>query len=332
MTVAEIGEAAIVAWIRARIDSSDPAHGVVLGPGDDAAVLAPAAPLVVTMDAISAGCDWIEASALPGDIGHRAVAVNLSDLAAMGATPRWLLLGLELAPAWPWTDLCVAVEGALALTRQHGATLVGGDVGIRPGPTTWTITAIGEQRQRLLRRDGARPGDRVWLIGALGLAALGLRALQDASVRLPSPLRLRAEEAHRRPKPQVQAGLALAATAGVHAAIDVSDGLGLDAQRLAEASGVHLELVVDELPCLDRAAQGQLEALGLDWRAAVARGGDDYALLVCAEPQLDLAALQGLTEAAPRAIGWVEQGSGVTLTLAGRDASAELGGYVHGAA
>lgn len=329
-TVAEVGEAAIVAWIRDNLSVAAPDDGVIVPAGDDAAVLAAAAPIVVTMDAISAGSDWLVTDVRPEDIGHRAVAVNLSDLAAMGATPRWLLLGLELAPEQPWRDLQAALHGALALARRHGARLVGGDVGIRPGPTTWTVTAIGEQRGRILRRNGARPGDRVWLVGALGLAALGLRGLQGDGRALPRALWERAETAHRRPMAQVAAGVALAAAEGIHAAIDVSDGLGLDAGRLADASGVSLALAIDALPGLDASTQATLDAAAIDWRRAVAAGGDDYALLVCAQDGVDIAALLAGIADDVQPIGRADAGRGVRLQLGGRDASALLGGFWHG--
>jgi thiamine-monophosphate kinase len=330
LTVGAAGEATIVAWIRAQLAPPSANAGVLLAVGDDAAVVAPIAPVVLSMDAISAGSDWLEASVVPADIGHRAVAVNLSDLAAMGATPRWLLLGLELNPTDSWPDLQSGIREALTLARRHGAALIGGDVGIRVGPTTWTITAVGEQRDHLLRRDRALAGDRVWLVGALGLAALGLRSLRDLVPNLPPALRDVAERSHRRPTPQVEAGLALATTDRIHAVIDVSDGLGVDAHRLAVASGVALALEIDELPGFDASTQASLDSLSIDWRSAVAAGGDDYALLVCADAELDVAAL--LAEATPDVypIGRVIAGYGVHLTLAGVDATALLGGFHHG--
>lgn len=327
-----VGERALVAAIQAAIATSPPHgdDGVQVGVGDDAAVVGAAFPLAVTMDAISAETDWCTATVRPADIGHRAVAVNLSDLAAMGATPRWLLLGLELAPDETAGDVLDALEGALALTARHHATLVGGDVGIRAGPSTWTVTAIGEQRGRTLRRNAAQVGDLVWLVGQLGWASLGLQWLQGAPASIHNDLRARADSAHRRPTPMVAAGIAAADVEGIHAAIDVSDGLGLDAQRLASASGVALALDPSELPGFDPDTRAALDVAHVDWLGAVAAGGDDYALILTADHRCDVPALLASCGAPVTRLGVVRAGSGVSLCVSGLDATDLLGGHLHG--
>ncbi len=287
--------------------------------------------LAITLDAVAAGSDGLPQHTPPPAIGHRAVAVSLSDLAAMGARPRWLLLGLELSPSTRMDALEAALKGAVALAQAHGVALIGGDVGIRRGPTTWTSVAVGDHAERPLLRSVAQPGDRVWLVGSLGLAALGLHALTaDPPPAWPPDLTTRAVAAHLWPSPQVAWGLALAATGARVACIDVSDGLGLDGERIAAASGVALIFDIDTPPGWRDGDRAALEATGAPWRACVAAGGDDYALLICAPWDLDLAALQPVGAAAAVAIGRVEAGEGVTLHLAGVNASQQLGGHLHG--
>ncbi|MEY3012368.1 MAG: hypothetical protein RIT45_1103 [Pseudomonadota bacterium] len=329
--VGDVGERALVAAIRARIDAAGPpvaSPDVPLALGDDTAILSPSGALCWTLDAVSAGNDWLIEHTPPAAVGHRAAAVNLSDLAAMGARPAWLLLGLELDPGSRVDAVLEGVDGLLALAGRHGARVVGGDVGIRRGPDTWTVTALGHAPAHPFRRDAARAGDRVWLIGAVGMAALGLQLLQRQESGLADGWRGEAVRAHRWPEPRCAAATALAERPERIAAIDLSDGLGVDAARLADASHVHLALHLDALPWLPEPARSDAERLGLDWRRAVAAGGDDYALLICAPPGLDVAALSGAADALP--IGVAGEGVGVSLHLLGATADALLGGHEHG--
>lgn len=308
-------------------DGLDAANRVALGPGDDAAVWHPTRPVVVTVDSVVAGCDWLPDYTPHRAIGHRALAVNLSDLAAMGATPRVALLALELPADADPEAVLAAARGLRALADVHRVSIVGGDLGCSPGPARWTVTAMGEQLGTLLRRDAARPGDKVWLVGpqrglAVGAAAAGLAMLQHGFGHEPAAQQVIA--AHLWPTPQVAAGQWLAGHGGRLAALDVSDGLGLDALRLARASDVALTLALPQPPWLTPWLQTVADDLGLDWRQWVASGGDDYALLVVAAPDQDLSHL----EATP--IGWATAGAGVTMTVAGQPTSP--GGHLHGAA
>lgn len=244
------------------------AEGVVLGVGDDAALLrVPVGQeLVVTTDTLVAGRHF-PLQTRPFDIGWKSLAVNLSDLAAMGATPRWFTLALTLpAPNADW--LAGFSEGLKALADLHGVALVGGDT--TRGPLAISITAMGlATAGAALRREGAVQGDLVCVTGTLGDAALALQQLDAPDAE--AGLRRRLD----RPTPRVEAGVLLAAWAS--AGIDLSDGLAGDLQHILVASQVGAELRADKLPqsaAFQRAAPADAIALQL-------HGGDDYELCVC---------------------------------------------------
>lgn len=260
------GEFDLIARIRARVrDRSD----VVVGIGDDAAVLQPPAgqQLAVTTDTLNVGVHFF-AETHAQDLGWKALAVNLSDLAAMGAEPAWCTLSLSLPESDPaWLD--AFVEGFLALAGEHRIALVGGDT--TRGPLSIAVTAIGVvDAGRALRRAGACVDDDVWVSGTLGDAAAAL-------AQWPTPrdaLRRRLD----RPQPRVALGRRLLGLA--HAAADVSDGLLADLGHICRASGVGAEIWLPSLPASDA-----LLALQADERVTwQATGGDDYELCFTAAP------------------------------------------------
>ncbi|HVI58912.1 MAG TPA: thiamine-phosphate kinase [Luteimonas sp.] len=255
----------LIARIRRRAASVR--GDVVLGIGDDAALLAMPAgrQLVVTMDALNAGVHF-PAGTDPADVGWKALAVNLSDLAAMGARPAWCTLSLSLPNADDaWVE--AFLDGFLALAARHDVALVGGDT--TRGPLSACVTAHGlVETGRALRRDGARAGDDVWVTGTPGDAAGALAQWQAGGARDPA-LRARLD----RPTPRIEAGLALAGIA--HAAIDVSDGLLADLGHVCAASGVGAEVALDALPVSAALAA----AFDADRRRVLqCAGGDDYEL------------------------------------------------------
>ena len=218
-----------------------PARRARLGIGDDAALLRIAAghELVVTTDTLVAGVHFLRGTN-PARLGHKALAVNLSDLAAMGATPRYALLALTLPAIQPrW--LTAFARGLFRLARQHKIELIGGDT--TRGPLAVTLTALGEVPYgQALRRDGARRGDDVWLSGTVGDAALGLAALQGL-IDLTGSDRQHCVEWLEAPEPRIALGIALRGLAT--AAIDVSDGLVADLQHICERSRVAAEVQLD---------------------------------------------------------------------------------------
>jgi thiamine-monophosphate kinase len=258
-----------------------PAPGAILGVGDDAALLAPTpgCELAVSVDMLVAGRHFF-ADVDPEALGHKALAVNLSDLAAMGARPRWALLAGALPEADPeW--LARFARGFFALAERYEVDLVGGDT--TRGPLNLCITILGEAPAgQALRRSGARAGDRIWISGTLGAAALALQQLLGR-VTLPPGDFASCEEQLLRPQPRVELGLRLLKIAA--SAIDVSDGLLSDLAHVLDASAVGADIDLARIPrapALDRLRDNAAIA-----RHCVLAGGDDYELCFTAAPAHD---------------------------------------------
>ncbi len=280
---------------------------VTLGIGDDAALLSMdgGSELVLTTDALVEGVHFLP-GAPPHSLGHRALAVNLSDIAAMGATPRWALLALNLPQAderWlqPFAD------GFGALARVHNVALVGGNV--TRGPLSITVQLAGAvTRGQALRRDGAHPGDGLYVSGYVGDAAAGLAVLRDGlqvDTEAADYLRRRFEY----PTPRVELGQELRSLAS--ACIDISDGLYLDAQRLLAASGCSARVEITRLPLSPamRVALGERA-----WRFAL-DGGEDYELCFTVSPDREpvLAELAERIGTPLTCIGRIRAGCGIEL-------------------
>jgi thiamine-monophosphate kinase len=218
---------------------------------------------------------------VPSDaIGHRALAVNLSDLAAMGARPRAALLSLVLPDTLDVAVIDGILDGLLALADAHRVAIVGGNVSRSPDPLVVDVTAIGTaRRRRILTRSGARPGDGVYVTGAIGDAVAGLESLRRGGAQTMSAQ----EQRYLRPEPRLRAGLALAGFRAASACMDLSDGLADAVRQLAAASGVGIEIDAAALPIAEPVRRWQ-EARGVDAVAAALQGGDDYELLFTVRP------------------------------------------------
>ncbi len=247
------------------------ARHAVLGVGDDAALINVRrdCECVVSADMLVAGRHFLR-DADPYQLGHKALAVNLSDMAAMGATPRWATLALAL-PRADTRWLAQFSRGFMALARGFGVDLIGGDT--TRGPLNICVQIMGEvPRGAALRRDGARPGDDVWVSGALGDAALALAALRRRIRLKPAELARCADRLHR-PLPRVALGQALRGVA--HSAIDISDGLLADLGHILERSDVAAEIELAALPA-SKVLRRHLDRRVA--RDALLAGGDDYEL------------------------------------------------------
>jgi thiamine-monophosphate kinase len=301
-----------------------PAPGAVLGVGDDAALmrLSPGMELAVSTDMLVAGRHFFPDTD-PYRLGRKALAVNLSDLAAMGAQPRWATLALALPEAdEAW--LAAFSAGLLDLAAEHGVDLVGGDT--TRGPLNLCITILGEvEAGRALRRDAAQVGDDLWVSGDIGGAALGLRHLQG-QVNLPEAARCAAVARLETPTPRVALGRALIGLA--RAAIDLSDGLLGDLGHILERSGVGAEVAVETLPLHPALSQVSPELA----RTCALAGGDGYELCFTA-PTTQRAAIEAAAASvgvAVSRIGVIRAESGLSLRdRAGAEVAPPGRGYDH---
>ncbi|MDD5366419.1 MAG: thiamine-phosphate kinase [Gallionellaceae bacterium] len=254
-----------------------PARDAVLGVGDDAALIrpAPGMELAVSVDMLVAGRHFFP-DADPDRLGHKALAVNLSDLAAMAAAPRWALLSIALPEAdEAW--LAGFSRGFFALADRYGVDLVGGDT--TRGPLNISVTILGEvPAGRALRRDGAKTGDDIWVSGELGGAALGLRHLLG-EVALGEAEALSCQARLHAPEPRVALGRLLAGVA--HAAIDISDGLLADLGHILARSQSGADLELASLPAAAAVAARLPDPRAM---ACLLAGGDDYELCFTAAP------------------------------------------------
>ena len=325
-----VGEFDLIERIRQRVVHRD---DVLLGIGDDAALLRPpmGQSLVVCVDTLNAGVHF-PLGTTAADIGWKALAVNLSDLAAMGAAPSWCTLSLSLPEAdADWVD--AFLDGLLELAAQHHVALVGGDT--TRGPLSASVTAIGTLPiGSALRRDAAQAGDDIWVTGTLGDAAAGLallsghgadtRALGDIDASAAAQLLQRLH----RPTPRLAAGMALLDLA--HACIDLSDGLFADLGHLLKASrkGARIDLAaLPTSPALRQFAAQETQR----WRLQ-AGGGDDYELCFTAAPgkaEAIRAAMHSCDMSAAR-IGRISETPGlIALQPNGSEWTAPQHGYQH---
>ncbi|GAA3457490.1 thiamine-phosphate kinase [Dactylosporangium matsuzakiense] len=280
MTVATAGEFGLISRVTARLGAASPL--VLLGPGDDGAIVAtPDARVVASTDVLVDGRhfrrDWSSAR----DVGHRAAAANLADIAAMGARPTALLVALCAPPDLQISWAEELADGLAAEAVKTGATVVGGDTSSSP-TLTIAVTALGDLAgQEPLVRSGARPGDVVAVAGRIGHAAAGYTIL-SRGFRSPKVL----VDAFRRPDVPYHLG-PVAARMGATSMIDVSDGLLADLGHIAVASGVGIDLRRDAFQ-VPEAMRAAATALGVDPYGWILAGGDDHALAATFPPDVEL--------------------------------------------
>ena len=328
-SVATAGERALIDLIRTRVPPAPP--WVALGIGDDAAVVEPERRSldVFTTDALVDGVHFDRAFTPPDAIGHRALAVNLSDLAAMGARPRVALLSLILPADLLLSDLTAIIDGLLALAVRHKVALVGGNITRTPGPLCIDVTAVGSvHRRKFLTRSGARPGDVVWVSGQVGSAAAGLASLVSGP-RTANAMTA-CEEVYLRPEPRLRLGLLLASNRAASACVDLSDGLADGLHRLASASEAGFVVDGQALPVSDE-ARAWFVSQEADPVMAALQGGDDYELLftvgACQRSRLR-SVRQALGGLALTRIGTVTKSRTVRLKTAGGECPVPAG-YEH---
>jgi thiamine-monophosphate kinase len=274
-TIAATGE---FGFLRRLLPTLPGGPGVVLGPGDDCAVVRiQTRNVLVTTDALVEHVHFERAWTTPRQIGRKAYLVNASDIASMGGKPRFCVVGTAVPPTFPAAELEQIHGGISQAAAETGALLVGGNL-TRARELSLCVTLLGEAPPSPVRRAGARPGDVLFVTGTLGESALGLRRLQRNPAARGACVRRFLE-----PRPRLRAGAVLAGERLASAMIDVSDGLLQDLRHLCAASGVGAEVEAGALPCPPRLRR---EALDL-----VLGGGEDYELL-CAVPERSLKRLE----------------------------------------
>jgi thiamine-monophosphate kinase len=277
--------------IRAILDVLGMRGDVPVGIGDDAAVIGPPPGLLIVHDMVVENVHFRWSTHSPADIGHLALAVNLSDIAAMGGVPRAAVVGLAGPPDRLSENVVRELyRGLDALAATTGCAIVGGDMS-RAAELVVGVTVVGAMPPGLdpVRRAGADAGDRLLVTGALGGSAAGLAVLDGRARASDADAAARVVGRHRRPTPRLAAGQELA-RAGVSAMMDISDGLVIDAGRLAAASGCRMIIDLDRVP-VDPDAAAVARGLGEDPALFAATGGEDYELLVTAG---SAAAIDGL--------------------------------------
>jgi len=284
---AAFGERALIERIRLRVPAA-PAN-LIVGIGDDAAVAAPerGALQVLTTDALVEGVHFDRRFSSPSDIGYKALAVNISDVASMGGAPRLALLSLMLPAQTRLDDIDGVLDGLLGLAQQAGITLAGGNITRSPGPLVVDVTLIGSVRpRRILTRGGGAAGDGVYVTGQIGAAAAGLGWLRAQPPRAPGaqpprpadPALAECVLRHCRPEPRQRIGKLLGRNRAASACMDLSDGLADAVAQVTAACGTGATLDAASLP-LHPAAREWFTARGMDPVDAALAGGDDYELL-----------------------------------------------------
>jgi thiamine-monophosphate kinase len=289
---------------------------VLTGPGDDASVVRADAVLVTSIDTVVDGVHFSLATHSPADVGHKALATALSDIAAMGAGPGEAYVALVIPP--DFAGALELVDGMRELATRHGVAMAGGDVVSGPVlAVTVTVTGWSGAPERLVYRSGARTGDLLGVTGELGGSGAGLKLLASGAA---PPEHDALVVRHLRPEPLLAAGLALAA-AGVSAMIDVSDGVATDAGHLARESGVLIEVRLPDLPVAEGVGSAEFAATA----------GDDYELLFTAPPDRRAAVERAAVATGTRVtwLGDVRAGGGLVEIRAPDGALVDLRGYEH---
>jgi len=277
--IEEMGEFAFIRSVQEGCHFSP--KKLIKGIGDDCAVIGPYEDRVflISTDLLVENIHFIPGKIQPEHLGEKAVAVNLSDIAAMGGTPLHLFMSLAIPPTTEVVFLHSLYRGIKAMCRRHGTNILGGDTSASPNGLMINITVMGEaQGDEVLFRQGAREGDKIYVTGTLGDSAAGLKLIKG-ELSAPPAVAFALKEAHNRPVPQLEAGRIIAQSRWASAMIDVSDGLLSDLGHICEASGVGGLLFKSNVP-LSENLKAMAGAGNFDPYELAMKGGEDYQLLV----------------------------------------------------
>lgn len=286
MKMQQLGEFGLIDRIRKMTSVPDPSW---VGIGDDCAVIplspetggAPASDLLVSTDMLVEGTHFLMEDISPRQLGWKSAAVNISDIAAMGGKPIATFLSLALPKTLPEQWMQEFMEGYNEISEKFGAALLGGDTTCSPDRICINVTVLGTcPRGKAKLRSAARPGDLVCVTGTLGDSAAGLRLILDGQ-KGAAP---RLIDRHYTPTPRVEEGLALSCLPGVHAMMDISDGVGSDLRHILDESGVGARIDTGKLP-ISKELQDLCSEKGWDPKELALSGGEDYELLFTMDPQ-----------------------------------------------
>ena len=314
---------------RSRLADQTPVVGVGVSSGDDTAAFSSGAWPLVTVDTLVEGVHWEPGLSDLADVGYKLLACNLSDIAAMGGEPGPFLVAASLPSPILRNSVALLAAGIADARRDHSLSVdvvvpIGGDLTRSPGPTVLSLVLFGRLRnRRILLRDGAKNGDHVWVSGPLGSAAAGLAALRAGLQNEPS---LQHEiRRHRRPRARCDLGLTLPSIDAVHAAIDLSDGLAGDLAHLLRSDSLGAIIEIDTLPISD-GTRTAARRLNLDPFDLALGGGEDFEILVAADPSAD-EALMGLGLVR---VGRVVERAGIAYYgCDGKQVELKVSGYEH---
>lgn len=310
-----------------------PPEQVVCGIGDDTAVIRPERnyDLLWTIDALIEGVHFDLTYTSLGLLGRKALAVNLSDIAAMGGEPQYALLALGWPPERHLAGALELARGMQSLAQEYDTALIGGDTVSSPGCLTMSLTVMGQVKSdELLRRDQARVGDMIYVTGQLGQAAAGLEMLR-LGLDLPDEAKKLLLQAFLNPQPQVAAGRLLARHHLATAAIDLSDGVASDLDQICLLSKVGAVVAAERVP-IPTGVLGVAGVLGKEPIDLALKGGEDYHLLFTSPPDKELAMQEYFRQAnlpAPTCIGTIVSGSGVRLRFQREEVEISGAGFDH---
>ncbi len=330
--IGELGENRVIARFR-ELASAGPGRGVVIGPGDDAAVVSVTEDrlLLLTCDMMIEDIHFRRQWARPEQIGWKAMVQNLSDIAAMGGAPAFATASIAAPGHLPGPVAEGIAQGLVAAAAEHGAALVGGDLVGSSGPIVIDVALTGwVARELMLLRRGARPGDAICVTGSLGASAAGLAAREQGLVDAAMPELAQALKAHHEPQPRVVEGEAIAATRRATAMMDLSDGLAEDLPRLCAASGIGARVHADRIP-IAPACAAVAARLGLDSISLATSGGEDFELLFTCPPDAveEIAAAAAPGGAKVTAIGEIVSGEEAVLVDPRGQTRAFASGFDH---
>ncbi len=331
-TLYDLGEAGIIQLIKSKCPSKLPAY-VCKGIGDDCAVLnmEDDKALLVTTDTLIESVHFTDQTLPPESLGWKALAVNVSDIAAMGGTPRTAFLSIGVKPDSEVSFLEAFMLGFQCFAEKTGVILAGGNTVESPSFVVITVTLLGDcSRHRVIYRSGARVGDEVWVTGQLGNAAAGLFLLRRESLAL-SHEHESLVQAHQKPEPPVELARALGESGLAHAMIDLSDGIGKDLRHICDESGVGALLQASALPVSDSLLELG-KKVGISPLRWALHGGEDYQLLFTASPE-DREKILSLANKGPyplvTKIGTIIQDKGIWLQTAEGVSPLKSRGYLH---